>query len=445
MQIKYNLTFKIFLGMLLGITSSLVLKTVFPDSQFIEDYLTNGLFHIAGQIFINSLKMLVVPLVFVSLVCGVCALGDTSKLGRLGIKTLITYMITTALAITTAMIFALILKPGSNFKLNMPIEDLEFKAGNVQSLSEIFINLFPSNPIEAMASGNMLQVIVFAILFGISIALAKKSGERVVKLFEDLNSVVMRLVTLLMNLAPYGVFALMAKLFLKEDFSTISGLLKYFMVVLGVLLVHGLITYPLILTIFARLNPLMFLTKMRDVIVFAFSTATSNATIPISMETSTRKLGVKNSTAAFTIPLGATINMDGTSIMQGVATVFIAQVYGIDLTLGQYLMVILTATLASVGTAGIPSVGLITLTMVLQQVGIPIEGIALIIGVDRLLDMIRTAVNVTGDNMVTCLIAKSEQELDLKIYNDPNSGLKEESVDLKEYKDKHLANSKNTV
>ena len=245
-----------------------------------------------------------------------------------------------------------------------------------------------------------------------------------------MNEVVMRLVTILMNLAPYGVFCLLAALFTDLPLDKLKNLAWYFLCVFSVLLVHGLVTYPIILKLTTRLSPIVFLKKMRDATLFAFSTSSSNATIPITLETATKKMGVKNSIASFTVPLGATINMDGTAIMQGVATVFIAQVYNIDLSLADYLMVILTATLASIGTAGVPGVGLIMLAMVLNQVGLPVEGIGLIIGVDRLLDMTRTAVNVTGDSMVTVIVGKSEKQFDEAVFNDPEAGNKIEEVDF---------------
>jgi Na+/H+-dicarboxylate symporter len=263
-----------------------------------------------------------------------------------------------------------------------------------------------------------------------AIALSGKPGERIANIFSDMNEVVMRLVTILMNLAPYGVFCLLAGLFTDLPLDKLKNLAWYFLCVLGVLITHALITYPVILKLTTRLSPVVFLKKMRDAALFAFSTSSSNATIPITLETATKKLGVKNSIASFTVPLGATINMDGTAIMQGVATVFIAQVYNIDLTLADYLMVILTATLASIGTAGVPGVGLIMLAMVLNQVGLPVEGIGLIIGVDRLLDMTRTAVNVTGDSMVTLVVGKSEEQFDEAIFNDKNAGKNIEEIDF---------------
>ncbi|HEY0922639.1 dicarboxylate/amino acid:cation symporter [Rheinheimera pacifica] len=435
---KLGLTARIVIGMAAGILVGFFFKWLLAgqDERILyilgmelplKTFFIDGIFHIGGEIFIASLKMLVVPLVFVSLVCGTCSLSDTSSLGRLGGKTIGLYMVTTAIAITLAIFAALLINPGKGVEMH---SDASFDVSEAPPLSQVFINIFPSNPIESMASGNMLQIIVFAVLFGLAMALSGKAGERLASVFNDLSEVIMKLVTLLMNLAPYGVFFLMAKLFTTLGFETIASLIKYFGVVMTVLILHGLVTYGVILKLLTGLNPLIFFRKMRDAALFGFSTSSSNATMPVTMEAVTKKLGVKNSIASFTVPLGATINMDGTAIMQGVATVFIAQVFVVDLTLTDYLMVIVTATLASIGTAGVPGVGLIMLAMVLQQVGLPVEGIALIIGVDRLLDMTRTAVNITGDAMVSCIVGKSENEFDVNVFNDINAGSKEESVDF---------------
>jgi len=290
------------------------------------------------------------------------------------------------------------------------------------SLANVLINLVPRNPIQAMTEGNMLQIIIFAVIFGFAVSHIGERGKRVAALFRDLNEVIMRVVTLIMQLAPYGIFALMAKLALTLGLETFESVVKYFLVVLGVLLIHAFVVYPTLLKMFSGLSPLLFIRKMRDVQLFAFSTASSNATLPVTIETAEHRLGVDNKVASFTLPLGATINMDGTAIMQGVATVFIAQVFGIDLTITDYAMVVVTATLASIGTAGVPGVGLIMLAMVLNQVGLPVEGIALIMGVDRLLDMVRTAVNVTGDSVATVIIAKSEGAFNEVTFNDTQAG-----------------------
>ena len=439
---KYSLTERIFIGMLAGIMIGVLLQfVIFDDSgdfRFsifsvdVSTYgiLVEGIFSTLGQIFISSLKMLVVPLVLVSLICGTSSLSDPSKLGRLGIKSISLYVLTTGIAVTLAILAALLVGPGKGQNLQA---DSSYSATQAPSLSDVIVNMFPSNPINAMAEGNMLQIIVFAVLLGIAMAMTGDAGKRVAAFFEDLNTVIMRLVTIIMNLAPYGVFVLMAKLFASIEIGTIFSLVKYFLVVMVVLVIHGTFVYALILKLFSGLNPVMLLTKMRDAALFAFSTSSSSATLPVTMETARNKLGVGKSVSSFTLPLGATINMDGTAIMQGVATVFIAQVYAVDLTLGDYVMVVLTATLASVGTAGVPGVGLIMLAMVLQQVNLPVEGIALIIGVDRLLDMTRTAVNITGDCTVACIIGKSEGELDQTVYDDPNAGAKQENVDFEHF------------
>ena len=439
---KLGLTARIFIGMIAGIITGVLLQWLFDDSgdfSFsvfgiqVSTYavLVEGIFHVIGQIFINSLKMLVVPLVFVSLVCGIANLSDPSKLGRLGGKSVVLYIGTTALAISVALVMALVVQPGVGVALPT---DAQYTASQAPSLAQVIIDIFPSNPFSSFAEGKMLQVITFAVLFGIAMAMSGKSGQRIAGLFDDLNNVIMKLVTILMNLAPYGVYALLAKLFAAIDPDTIFSLIKYFALVLVVLGIHAFISYPVILKLLSGLNPVMLFRKMRDAALFAFSTSSSSATLPVTLETATKKLGVSNSVASFTVPLGSTINMDGTAIMQGVATVFIAQVYGIDLSVSDLMMVVLTATLASVGTAGVPGVGLLMLAMVLGQVNLPVEGIALIIGVDRLLDMTRTAVNVTGDCMVACIVGKSENEINIDVYNDIDAGAKEEEVHLDDFK-----------
>ncbi len=428
---KMSLSVRILVAMLVGAVIGILINEFGSNVQWINDYFTNGLLEIVSAIFIKSLKMLVVPLVFVSLVCGVSSLQDSAKLGSMGIKTIGLYLFTTAIAVALALITAVLVGPG----IGADFPTAQYTATEAPPLINTIINMVPSNPIEAMAEGKMLQVIVFAVLFGLAITQAGKAGEKVAGFFQNVNEVIMKMVTIIMKLAPYGVFALITQLMATIGLDSILPLLKYFLVVVFVLIAHATLTYTTLLRFFAGLSPIDFLKKMRAVQLFAFSTASSGATIPVSMETVTKRLGVKNSTASFTVPLGATINMDGTAIMQGVATVFIAQVYSIDLTFVQYLTVILTAVLASVGTAAVPGVGLITLSLVLQQVGLPVEGIGLIIGVDRLLDMLRTSVNVTGDATVSCIIAKSEGDLDVAIFNDPEAGLAFEEVDLPDGED----------
>jgi len=408
-----GLTIKILLGMILGLVAGTALFHL-PASE-LKGFFIDGVLNAGGKIFIASLKMLVVPLVVVSLICGTSALGDPKKLGRVGMKTLGLYLCTTAVAITIALIAAVSFQVGSSFQLTSTAAYREEKA---PSLWDIITNIVPGNPIQAMVEGNMLQVIFFSLLFGMALALIRREHtERLTAIFTAINEVIMKMILLLMELAPYGVFFLIAKVFATQGFGAIKELMAYFLIVTGALLFHFLVVYPVLLKTCSGLNPITFFKKMRTALAFAFSTSSSNATLPVTLETAELEMGVHNSVASFTIPLGATINMDGTAIMQGVATVFIANAYHIPLSMGDYAMVILTATLASIGTAGVPGVGLIMLAMVLKQVGLPVEGIGMIMGVDRLLDMMRTAVNVTGDVVVTCIVAKSERELDLKVFN----------------------------
>ncbi len=412
---RTNLTRNILIGMGLGLLlGSLVHFADFAAENILMVYLINGLFDVGGQVFIASLKLLVVPLVFVSLVCGASNLSDGSSMGRIGLKTISLYLLTTAIAIALALFLATAIDPGVGINLGATTE---FVVKESPSLKQVIINIFPTNPIRAMADGNMLQVIVFAILIGVAINKCGEAGQRVRATLNDWDQVIMRLILMLMTVAPIGVFCLMVTLFANMGFSAIGDLAKYFFTVVLVLIIHFSLTYGLLLRFLARLNPINFYRKMAPVMAYAFSTSSSNATLPITLETVEKEIGVKNEVASFTVPLGATINMDGTAIMQGVATVFISQAYNIDISMTGYLMVILTATLASIGTAGVPGVGLITLALVLTQVGLPVEGIALIIGVDRLLDMLRTAVNVTGDASVSTIVARSEGQFDEEIFD----------------------------
>lgn len=408
-----NLTTKILIGMIAGIVFGSLLNIMGPEG-WIKTFLIEGVIEVGGRIFLASLKVLVVPMVFVSLVAGAASLDDIRKLGRLGSKTFILYTITTALAITISIAVSSIVNPGLGFSMSMPAE---FKVNTAPPLIDVITNIFPTNPIQSMAQGEMLQIIVFAILFGVGMTLSGSPGKRLLATFNDVNDVIMKIVMMLIEIAPYGVFCLLTKVFAQQGFAAIAPMAKYFFTVVGILIFHAVIIYGSMLKFIARLNPITFFKKYSEVMVFGFSTSSSNATIPINMEVTEKKLGVDNSVASFTIPFGATINMDGTAIMQGVATVFVAQVYGIELGLSGYLMVILTATLASIGTAGVPGVGLIMLAMVFNQVGLPVEGIGLIIGVDRLLDMTRTAVNVTGDAVISCIVAKSEKQFNEEVFN----------------------------
>ena len=393
-----------------------------PQDHLFTAVVLNGFIDGGGRIFIALLKMLVVPLVFVSLVCGAASLGDTGSVGRLGGKTIGLYLVTTAVAVSLAMLIALTTDPGLGGESASGMASAStFEPKTAPSVKDTFVNVVPSNPIAAMADGKMLQVILFALLFGLALSKAGASGEKLRGFFSDLNDVMMRLISMIIALTPIGVFCLMTQLGATLGLAEIAKVAMYFATIVIALLVHASLVYPLLLKTLTGLNPLVFLRKMREALLVAFSTSSSGATLPVTLRTVEHKLGVQNNVASFAVPLGATINMDGTAIMQGVATVFIAQFYGIDLGLSALLTVVLTATLASIGTAAVPGVGLITLTLVLDQVGLPVEGIALIIGVDRLLDMLRTAVNVTGDATVATIVASSEGQLDREVFGAPEA------------------------
>jgi Na+/H+-dicarboxylate symporter len=413
-----QLSSKILSGMVLGIILGLVLNALGgadPEQTPLISWFVDNVFDVIGKIFVISLKLLVVPLVFFSLVCGSASMGEDVKMGQVALKTIGLYLVTTAIAVSLALTIANIVDPGVGINT---AEAANYIAKPAPSFKDVFIGIFPSNPFQAMVEGNMLQVIVFAILVGVAILQAGDSGKTVLRGCQMISDVIMRMVAILMNLAPYGVFCLLAKLFTSQGFSAIINLALYFGTIVFVLFLHASVVYTSIFALLTRLNPLTLFKNMRPALLFAFSTSSSNATMPITLNVARTRVGAHNSIASFTIPLGATVNMDGTAIMQGIATVFIAQAYGLDLTMSEYLAVVATATLASIGTAGVPGVGLITLAMVLQQVGLPVEGIGLIIGVDRLLDMMRTVVNVSGDGMVTAVVADSEGLLDRDMFND---------------------------
>lgn len=430
MKHAHGLTQKILIAMVLAIilgTCAQWLQGVTPWlDTIINDWLVGGLFFILGKVFVATLKLLVVPLVLVSLVCGAASLGSGKQLGRLGGKTISLYLITTAIAISLAMLMAMLFEPGVGANLT---SQSTVNIQQASSFAQVIIDIFPSNPIAAMADGKMLQIIVFALLLGMAINHSGDVGQRIRNQFEDWNVVILNLVTMLMHFAPFGVFALLFTLFARQGLGAIAELSVYFFTVVLVLVMQMLLIYPALLVGLSRLNPVIFMNKMRSTQLFGFSTSSSNATLPVTMRTAEERLGVDNRVASFCLPLGATLNMDGTAIMQGVATVFIAQAYGIDLSAMDFLTVIATATLASIGTAGVPGVGLVMLSMVLTQVGLPVEGIALIIGVDRLLDMMRTSVNVTGDTTVACIVAKSEKQLDEVVFNDPDAGMVGDDMD----------------
>ncbi|MBV68886.1 MAG: dicarboxylate/amino acid:cation symporter [Pelagibacterales bacterium] len=405
-----DLSKKIFLALGIGFfLGSLFNYLGVMQEKFFIDFI-----EIPGSLFISSLKMLIVPVVFFSIVSGVSNLSNVSTLGRIGTISVILYLITTCIAITLALIFSNIIDPG--IKKNITGLETVLKQ-EAPALKDVIINIVPSNIFKAFTEANMLQVIFFALIFGITLNLIKKNNVKLKDGILLLNDLFLKMIEVIMHIAPYGVFFLIFKTFLTQGFETIFELGEYFFTVLLVLIIHLIFTYGGLLLILGKINIFKFFSKMKNSMLFAFSTSSSAATIPVNLKTVEENLGVKKSVASFTVPLGATINMDGTAIMQGVATVFIANTYGIDLSVADFMSVILVATLASIGTAGVPGVGLIMLTMVLNQVGLPVEGIALIIGIDRILDMTRTAVNVTGDATISCIVAKIEKKLDLKKIN----------------------------
>jgi len=422
MSLYKNLSFtqKMLVSMLAGAIFGIILNNIDIYHSIINQYLSNGLFDVIGKLFVNSLKMLVVPLVFCSITIGITSLGDLALMGRIGIKAIFIYLITTAIAISLALLLSIVINPGQGFEIN---ESVSYTAKEAPPLSSVITSIVPSNPILAMAEGKMLQIILFAIILGIAIIITGRNAEPFKKGLQSLNDIMMSMVIIIMKFAPLGVFFLIAKTFSTQGVSMIVPLASYFLTVTLALLLHVLLTYTFFLKFVGKVSPINFFKKIRTAVVFAFSTASSNATIPVTLNTVVKRLGVDKAIASFTVPLGATINMDGTAIMQGVATVFIATVYAVDLSMGDYLAVILTATLASIGTAGVPGVGLIMLAMVLTQVGLPVEGVALIIGIDRLLDMMRTSVNITGDSMVSVIVSKSENSFDTAVFKDPKAGI----------------------
>ena len=415
---KRGLTTQIFIGLFLGLLVGIVFNLFVPSSYIKDTILVNGIFDVLGQGFIRLMQMLVVPLVFFSLVTGAMSMGDTKKLGKIGVKTLVFYLFTTALAITLALLLASFIKPGVGIDLSKVSQAAQADPAKAVSIKDTVLNLIPTNPIQAMAEGNMLQIIFFALLVGIILANLGEKAHNVANIFEEFNDIMMDMTMIVMKFAPIGVFALITKTFATLGLSAIFSMLKYMLTVVLGLVLQLLLVYMVLLTIFAKANPFKFLKKFFPVLGFAFSTSSSNATVPMNIN-KLEELGVSRKISSFTIPLGATINMDGTAIMQGVAVVFAANAYGMQLTPQNFLTVIAAATLASVGTAGIPSVGLITLSMVFNSIGLPISAIAMIMGIDRILDMIRTAINITGDAVCTVIVANSsgEEYFDRKKFN----------------------------
>lgn len=414
---KMGLTTRIFIALLAGVIFGVALCYLVPDGSFKNDILVEGVLYVVGQGFIRLMKMLVVPLVFCSIVCGSMSIGDTKKLGTVGVRSLIFYLCTTACAVTVALLVGNLLNPGVGLDLSvLQSTNTQVESMQATSLTETLLNIIPDNPIGALAKGEMLQIILFALIVGVILAKLGERAETVGSFFSQFNDVMMEMTMMVMSLAPVGVFCLISRTFATIGFSAFLPLAKYMVAVFLALGIQCFVVYLSMLKLFTGLNPIKFIKNFFPVMAFAFSTATSNATIPLSIDTLAKKMGVSKRISSFTIPLGATINMDGTSIMQGVAVVFAAQAFGIHLDMMDYITVIGTATLASVGTAGVPSVGLVTLTMVFNSVGLPVEAIGLIMGIDRILDMTRTAVNITGDAVCTTIVAHQNKALDKSVF-----------------------------
>lgn len=405
---KMNLTTKIFIALILGVVTGLILHPM-KENPMVEKYLLNFIFNFLGNGFVRAIRMVVVPLVLCSLVMGSAGIEDVTKLGRIGIKTLAFYLSTTAFAVVLALVGGNIINPGKGIQLEN-IATTTVKTPETKPFVDILLDMIPINPIEALATGNMLQIIVFAILLGVALSLLGEKASNVKKLFEEGNSISLKLVELIMKLAPLGVYGLIAKTFTTLGYVALIPLFKYFIGVVIILFIHCLVTYQGILVLFGKYNPIKFFKGFAPTMMIGFSTASSSACLPSSLKTVQENFGVSKTISSFTIPLGNTINMDGTAVMQGIATIFIAQIYGKDLTMAHYISIILTATLASIGTAGVPGVGVIMLGMVLVQVGLPLEGIGLVMGIDRFVDMFRTMINITGDAVCTLVIAKTEGE-----------------------------------
>ena len=411
------------IGMILGFIVGLILN-FFVKNPFIKNtLLIDNIFYLGGTGFIRLMKMLVVPLVFFSIVVGVASISDIKKIGAIGGRTILIYLITTAVAVTVALLIASIIKPGAG--LNM-VGLAQAPVTTNTTITDTVLNFIPENPFSSLANGDMLPVIIFGLLVGIILAKLREETKVVNDFFNQGNSIMMEMTRIVMKFAPIGIFCLMAKTFASLGFSGLLPLAKYIGCVLLGLAIQAFVVYPSLLVIFTRLNPIKFFRKFISVMFFAFSSSTSNATIPLNLE-KLSELGVSREVSSFTIPLGATINMDGTAIMQGCAVMFAAQAYGMDLGLSALLTVIFTAVMASIGTAGVPSVGIITLNMVFNSVGLPADAIGILLGIDHILDMFRTAVNVTGDAICTIIVSFKNKSIDLDVFN----GLKtpEESWD----------------
>ena len=374
-----------------------------------SNFIVINFFNIVSDLFISALKLVIIPLIFFSIVCGIISLSDDTSLSRLGIKTLSLYLFTTIIAISLGLLFSSLINYEpillSNLETNVAIDNIKTES-----------NIFPTNIFESLSNGNIIHLLIFSVLIGIAASKVKDNAKTFINYFHEFNAVINELVKIIISFTPIAVYCILSKTFATQGLETLTPLMGYFFTVVFVLLIHFFITFTLLLKTFTNLNPKQFFINIKEVIVFTFSTSSSSASIPFTLKAATEKCGINKSISSFTIPLGATINMDGTAIMQGCATFFLASLYGIDLGMSEILTIVVTATIASIGTAGIPSAGIIMLTVIFTQIGIPLEGITLLLGVDRLLDMMRTSINVSGDLCISCIVASSENRIDETIY-----------------------------
>ena len=394
--------------MILGIITGVFLN-IFSYDTSLSDFIVKNIFNVVSDLFISALKLVIIPLIFFSIVCGIISLSDDTSLSRLGIKTLSLYLFTTIIAISLGLLFSSLINYEpillSNLETNVSIDNIKTES-----------NIFPTNIFESLSNGNIIHLLIFSVLIGIAASKVKDNAKTFINYFHEFNAVINELVKIIISFTPIAVYCILSKTFATQGLETLTPLMGYFFTVVFVLLIHFVITFSLLLKTFTNLNPKQFFINIKEVIVFTFSTSSSSASIPFTLKAATEKCGINKSISSFTIPLGATINMDGTAIMQGCATFFLASLYGIDLGMSEILTIVVTATIASIGTAGIPSAGIIMLTVIFTQIGIPLEGITLLLGVDRLLDMMRTSINVSGDLCISCIVASSENRIDETIY-----------------------------
>jgi Na+/H+-dicarboxylate symporter len=403
-----SFTKKIIVAMIFGIITGVFLN-IFSYDTSLSDFIVINFFNIVSDLFISALKLVIIPLIFFSIVCGIISLSDDTSLSRLGIKTLSLYLITTIIAISLGLLFSSFIDYEpillSNLEANVSIDNIKTES-----------NIFPTNIFQSLSDGNIIHLLIFSVLIGIAASKVKDNAKTFINYFHEFNTVINELVKIIISFTPIAVYCILSKTFATQGLETLTPLMGYFFTVVFVLLIHFFITFSLLLKTFTNLNPKQFFVNIKEVIVFTFSTSSSSASIPFTLKAATEKCGINKSISSFTIPLGATINMDGTAIMQGCATFFLASLYGIDLGMNEILTIVVTATIASIGTAGIPSAGIIMLTVIFTQIGIPLEGITLLLGVDRLLDMMRTSINVSGDLCISCIVASSENRIDETIY-----------------------------